>query len=147
MKWKARGPPRYGYATSYRVQRSTHTPTPTLSFSGVASLWLRINGDGVDGWPRFSSSFGVHEKTAWTRFKEFFLDGEGWKRVTKLGCRGLSGSLLAFLTSFFINLGPQPEACSPFRLSSSWGMLLFYSISRVEYSRMATGEEMQRRGR
>jgi len=34
----------------------------------------------MDG-PRFSSSFGVHEKTAWTRFKPFVLDGEGRKRL------------------------------------------------------------------
>ena len=90
--------------------------------------------------PKFSSSFRVHEKIAWIRFKQFFSDGEGRKRVTKLGCRGRC-IWFAFLTSFSANLGQKHirrSDCPLPRKGSS-----HYSIGRVDYSQIAT---LKRRG-
>ena len=44
-------------------------------------------------------------RLVWTRFKQSFFNGKGRKRVkVALQEAGVSGSLLAFLTSFFANL-------------------------------------------
>ena len=52
--------------------------------------------------PRFSSSFGVHEQTARTRFEQIFFDVKGRKRVAEASV--VSDSPLAFITFFFANL-------------------------------------------
>ena len=47
----------------------------------VVSLWLRIIGDGADGWAEVLVVVRCPKKPPRTRFKQFFLDRKGGKRV------------------------------------------------------------------